>query len=81
MEEQISEDEFRFSARTEIDYINQEYELDIEENDDYETLGGLLIYHLATIPEAGTKVDLDHMIIIAEEVSDHRIDVVKVIKK
>lgn len=80
LEEQISESEFRFSARTEIDYINQEYELNIEENDDYETLGGLLIYHLATIPEAGTKVDLENLIIIAEEVSDHRIDVVKIIK-
>lgn len=81
LEEQISENEYRFSARTEIDYVNEEYELDIDENSDYETLGGLLIHHLATIPEAGTKVDLDHLIIIAEEVSDHRIDVVKIIKK
>lgn len=81
MEEQLSEKEFRFSARTEIDYINQEYELDIEVNDGYETLGGLLIFHLAQIPEAGTKVDLEHLTLIAEEVSDHRIDVVKIIKK
>lgn len=81
LEEQIDENEFRFSARTEIDYLNQEYELDIEESDEYETLGGLLIHHLATIPEAGTKVELEKLTIIAEEVSDHRIDIVRIIKK
>lgn len=81
LEEQIDENEFRFSARTEIDYLNQEYEMDIEESDEYETLGGLLIHHLATIPEAGTKVELEKLTIIAEEVSDHRIDIVRIIKK
>lgn len=80
LEERINETEFRFSARVEIDYINQEYELGIEENELYETLGGLLIHHLANIPQAGTQLKLEHLIIIAEEVSDHRIDVVKIIK-
>ena len=80
LEERINETEFRFSARVEIDYINQEYELGIEENELYETLGGLLIHHLANIPQAGTQLKLENLIIIAEEVSDHRIDVVKIIK-
>lgn len=81
LEEQLSEDTFRFSARTEIDYLNSEYGLEIDVNEEYETLGGLVIHYLAAIPEVGTIVELDKYRVEVEEVSDRRIDVVKVIKK
>jgi putative hemolysin len=79
LELKITDTEFRFSARVEIDYLNQVYGLELKEDEDYETLGGLIIHFLERIPEAGTTVEIENLTIEIEEVSDHRIDVVRVI--
>ncbi|MDG1428352.1 MAG: hemolysin family protein [Crocinitomicaceae bacterium] len=78
LEEKISEKEYHFSARVEIDYINSEYKLELDENDEYETLGGLIIHHLESIPEAGTTLELDNLTMRIVEVSDNRIEVVHI---
>lgn len=51
-EKQISENEFIFSARMEIDDINNHYGLNIPVSDDYLTLGGFILNHTGTIPKA-----------------------------
>lgn len=79
VEQDLGDGEYLFSARVEIDYLIQEYEFDLEESEEYETLGGLVIHELESIPSAGTKLVLDGMSIIIEEVSDHRIDLVRII--
>lgn len=81
LEEKISEKEFRFSARMDIDYINETYNLSLTDSDEYETLGGLIIHTLESIPELGTKVELDKYNLLIEEVSDRKIEVVRVIVK
>ena len=81
LEQQLGEDEYRFSARHEVDYLNAEYDLGLEESEDYETLGGLIIYHLENIPDAGTKVELDDWQMVVEQVSENRIDVVRIKKQ
>jgi putative hemolysin len=81
LEEQISETEFLFSARTEINYINQTFKIELDESDEYGTLGGLVLYHLETIPPAGTKLEFDNYEFIIEEVSDRKIEVVRLLKK
>jgi putative hemolysin len=42
-EQQIEEGVFEFSARLEVDYINQNYDIELPENEFYETLGGLIV--------------------------------------
>ena len=79
IEEQISENEYRFSARMDIDHLNEEYHLGLPESDEYDTLGGLIIYELESIPEAGTVLELGDLTIIIDEVSDRRIEVVRII--
>ena len=78
--EEIGENEWRFSARHEVDYLNAEYGLAMEESEEYESLGGWVIFHLANIPDAGTKVEIDGLDVEIEEVSEHRIDVVRLRK-
>ncbi|WP_111706486.1 hemolysin family protein [Lutibacter citreus] len=51
LENKINEREFEFSARLEVDYLNETYNLNIEENEAYETLGGFIVYHLEDIPK------------------------------
>lgn len=80
LEEEIGDSEYRFSARQEIDYLNASYDLSLEESEEYETLGGLIIHHLENIPEAGTKVEIGEHTFEIEEVSQNRIETIRVRK-
>ena len=77
VEEQLSEYCYLFSARQEIDYLNDSFELDLEESSEYETLGGLVLHHLETIPEEGAVLELPNYIITIKAVSDRRIELVE----
>ena len=78
VEEKLSETHFRFSARVEIDYLNEHYQLNIPESEDYETLGGLILFELANIPEKNSKLKMDGFSFVVEEVTDRRIEIVSV---
>lgn len=80
IDEQISENEWRFSGRLEIHYLNEKYEdLNIPEGD-YNTLSGYIVMTTASIPEEGTIIDLDGYQFVLEHVSDTRIETVRVVK-
>ena len=81
LEQQISKDEYLFSGRIDIEYINDEYDLNLPESDEFDTLGGLIISELESIPERKTTLELEDFTFIIEEVSDRRIDVVRILKK
>ena len=57
-DERITEIEFKFSARLEIDYLNEEYNLNIPKEEAYETLGGFIIDHTENIPEKGEVLEI-----------------------
>jgi CBS domain containing-hemolysin-like protein len=77
LEEQLTDTVFRFSARADISYLNRTYGLHLPESEAYETLGGLVIHELETIPEAGTSVELEQATLFIEEVTDRRIEVIR----
>lgn len=79
MEERISEKEFLFSARIDIDYLIETYNLELEESNEYETLAGLMIFHLEKIPEQHTTLRIGNYKFIIEEVSDRKIEKVRLI--
>jgi len=78
IEEQLAMNEFLFSGRLEIDHINDTYNLDIPEGD-YETLSGYLISKTEDIPERGEKLVLGHLEFVIFNVSNTKIETVKVI--
>ncbi len=80
LEDIISDKEFRFSARQDIDYLNEKFDLNLDSKDEYETLGGLVIHHLETIPEAGIRFEANDIEFYIEEVSDNRIEIIRVKK-
>jgi len=53
VEEKLNKHEYRFSARQEIDYINDKYKLNIEESVEYTTLSGFILSQLEEIPQKG----------------------------
>jgi CBS domain containing-hemolysin-like protein len=78
---QINDHEFVFPGRSEIGVINEEFELDIPENEDYHTLSGLIVFNKEYIPEQKEIVILDNYKFIVEEVSSTRVEKVRVIKQ
>ena len=78
IEEQIDEHEFLFSARIEIDYLNQKYNLNLPTSDAYETLAGLIFSHHETIPKDGEHIIIEGFDFLIEKVSNNRIDLVRV---
>ena len=79
LEEQISEHEFVFSARVEIDYINENYPINLPESEEYETLGGIITYRLERIPEKNATLELNNDVkLLIEEASERRIEKVRI---
>ena len=73
-EKQLNENEFLFSARLEIDLLNEKYNLGLPESDDYETLGGLIINIHESIPEINEVIIQEPFKFIITEASDVRIE-------
>ena len=76
-EEQLSETEFIFSGRIEIDYLNEKYKLGFPESDDFETLNGFIIFNHESIPNVNEVIRIEEFRIQIIEVSNTRIDKVK----
>lgn len=74
LERQISEGVYEFSARLEVDYLNQKYDLALAESEYYETLGGLIAYTIEEIPEKGEKIELPPYLLEIKKVSAKKIE-------
>lgn len=82
IEIQIDESMFKFSARLEVDYINEVYKLGLPEDENYETLGGLIVNYTEEIPQINEVVQIEKYQFTILEVSNTKIDLVslKVLK-
>ena len=81
IEQQLDDKSFRFSARLEVDYINEEHKLQLPESEDYETLAGLIISISESIPEQGEIIQSENFDFLIEQVDEKRIEMVKVTMK
>ncbi len=76
IERQIADDEYIFSGRLEIDYLNEKYDLDLPEGD-YETLSGFVVSNHEDIPEMDELIIIERFQFKMISVSDTRINTVK----
>lgn len=79
IESQTADNEYIFSSRLEVDYINEEYHLHLPKSDNYETLAGLIIDHCASIPEKGEVIQIQNFEFHILAVSNNKINTVKLI--
>ena len=61
LENKITDNEYEFSARLDVDYLNETYDLKIEENEAYETLGGFIVYHNEDIPKENEIIEINNL--------------------
>ena len=76
IEEKLDDFNYKFSARLEVDYINETYKLDLPEGENYETIGGLIVDETEEIPKINDKIFIDNFVFTILEVSSTKIDVV-----
>ena len=76
LEEQINDKNYKFSARLEVDYLNEAYKLDLPDSENYETLGGMIVNATEGIPEQHEQVKVENFLFTILEVSTNKIDLV-----
>lgn len=76
-ENQIDESNFIFSTRLDVEYLNEEYKLNIPESDSYGTLGGFIVNFTKGIPQKGDQITIDTFQFVIEEATNKKIELVK----
>lgn len=80
LEKQLSENSYSFSARLEVDYLNQKYDLDLPESEFYETLGGMIAYTIGEIPDKNAYIEIPPFTMKIEKVSATKLEQITLTK-
>jgi CBS domain containing-hemolysin-like protein len=71
------ENSYRLSGRHEISYLNETFQLDIPESEEYDTLAGFIIYHLKNIPGQNETIRINNFDMKILQVSANRVELVE----
>ena len=77
VEDKITDNNFLFSARLDVDYLNETYKIQIPESDNYETLGGFIVDFTEEIPIKNQEISIDCFHFTIKEVSNTKIELVE----
>jgi len=77
IERKIDEQNYLFSGRLEIDYLNEKYGWNLPVGD-YGTLGGLVLSRAETLPHPGETISVSPCTFTVQTTQDNRIDTLKV---
>ena len=77
IDEIIEENTYLFSARLEVEFLNEKYNLQIPESDSYTTLGGYIVNHTKEIPTNEEKIIIENFEIIIHSASNKKIELVR----
>ena len=78
IEVKINDHEYKFSGRLEIDYINEKYDLNLPESENYETIAGMILYFFQSIPKINDEITIESFTIKILEATNSKINLVKV---
>ncbi|MDG2431501.1 hemolysin family protein [Flavobacterium sp.] len=81
IEEELGEDTYLFSARFDVEYLNQSYKLQIPESDSYGTLGGFIVDFTNDIPLKGEVITIGIYHFVIEEATNKKIELVRMTVK
>lgn len=81
IESQLEEGVYLFSARFDVEYLNQSYKLNIPESDSYGTLGGFIVDFTNEIPQIGEEITVGSYHFEIQEATNKKIELVKLTVK
>jgi len=76
-EKELEDGTYIFSARLDVEYLNQTYKLSIPEDDSYGTLGGFIVDFTKDIPQKGDVITIGTYHFVIEEATNKKIELVK----
>ncbi|MDA8938026.1 hemolysin family protein [Flavobacteriaceae bacterium] len=79
LEKKINDGHYKFSARLEIDYLNEKFKLNLPINEQYETLGGFIISLNEKIPDKGDEIFHDNLKFKIIDVSSSKIELIELV--
>lgn len=77
IDERLDDKSYLFSARLDVEFINEKYNLEIPESDSYSTLGGFIVNHTKEIPQNEEKIRIENYEITIHSASSKKIELVK----
>lgn len=77
VEKELDNNSFLFSARFDVEYLNQTYKLLIPESESYGTLGGYIVNFTKEIPQNGDEITIENYHFVIEEATNKKIELVK----
>lgn len=77
IEKKLNDKEYIFSGRLEIEYINEKYNLNLPESEDYDTLAGFIFHHYANIPSVNQIINIGKYQFQILKASSKKIELVK----
>ena len=77
IDEILEENTYLFSARLDVEFLNEKYSLQIPESDSYSTLGGFIVNHTKEIPSNEEKIRIENFEIIIHSASNKKIELVR----
>ncbi|KJF42902.1 MULTISPECIES: hemolysin family protein [Draconibacterium] len=77
IEKKIGDNEFIFSARAEIDMLNEKYFLELPENEEFETLAGFILYNYESIPKVNSVIKIEKFQFKILKATNTKIELVK----
>ena len=77
VEERLGEHQFLFSARTEVAYLVERFDLNIPESGEYDTLAGWVLHQAGAVPEQGSVLEEGPFRLTVVQVNHGRIDLLK----
>mgnify|MGYP003482236708 FL=1 len=81
VEREIEAGEWEFSARLEVEYLNEKYGLGIPESEEYDTLAGYLIAEYGGIPHEGDEISAGGYLMRILQREQSRLDLVSIKRK
>lgn len=81
IERELDSGTYLFSARLEVDYLNDKYKLNLHESDQYETLGGYIVHHTENIPDKNQVVTIGDFQFEIQKVTASKIELIKILAK
>lgn len=77
IDQKINDDAYLFSARLDVEFINQKYGLNIPESNSYSTLGGFIVHNTKEIPQSEEKIRIEDFEITIHSASNKKIELVR----
>lgn len=75
----VGENEYIISGRMEIDQLNELFDFNLPQEDDYTTIAGFILHHIQRFPKTYETIDIDNFTFKILKVTQRKIEITKLI--